>query len=103
MQLEKITKYRQSEEKRRYDDACGLAHALDLLGERWGMLVMRELAYGPRRFSGLKNDLHDISANVLTQRLIELEAPSPRRRDGHRGPRARAQDKVAAPGIGPGL
>jgi DNA-binding HxlR family transcriptional regulator len=74
MQLEKITKYRQSEEKRRYDDACGLAHALDLLGERWGMLVMRELAYGPRRFSGLKNDLHGISANVLTQRLTELES-----------------------------
>ena len=74
MQLEKVTKYRQSEEKRRYDDACGLAHALDLLGERWGMLVMRELAYGPRRFSGLKNDLHGISANVLTQRLTELEA-----------------------------
>src|SRR4029450_13698572 len=74
MQLEKVTKSRQNEEKRRYDDACGLAHALDLLGERWGMLVMRELAYGARRFFGLKNDLHGISANVLTQRLTELEA-----------------------------
>src|SRR3954447_6255677 len=73
MQLEKITKP-QRQEKRRYDDACGLAHALDLLGERWGMLVMRELAYGPRRFSELKADLLGISANVLTQRLTELEA-----------------------------
>src|ERR671917_1844691 len=74
MQLEKITKHRQSEEKRRYDDACGLAHALELLGERWAMLVLRELAYGPRRFTELRADLQGISANVLTQRLTELEA-----------------------------
>ena len=57
MELEKITKLRKNEEKRRYDDACGLAHALELLGERWAMLVLRELAYGPRRFSDLKADL----------------------------------------------
>jgi DNA-binding HxlR family transcriptional regulator len=74
MQLEKITKHRQKQEKRRYEDACGLAHALDLVGERWAMLVLRELAYGPRRFSELKADLQGISANVLTQRLTELEA-----------------------------
>jgi DNA-binding HxlR family transcriptional regulator len=74
MQLEKVTTKRQNEEKRRYDDACGLAHAMELLGERWAMLVLRELAYGPRRFSELKNDLQGISANVLTQRLTELEA-----------------------------
>jgi len=73
MQLEKITNQRRSEEKRRYDDACGLAHALDLIGDRWAMLVLRELAYGPRRFSELKTDLQGISANVLTQRLTELE------------------------------
>jgi DNA-binding HxlR family transcriptional regulator len=74
VELEKITKRRKGEEKRRYDDACGLAHAMELLGERWAMLVLRELAYGPRRFSELKADLQGISANVLTQRLIELEA-----------------------------
>ena len=50
-----------------------MAHALDLLGERWAMLVLRELAYGARRFSELKADLPGISANVLTQRLTELE------------------------------
>jgi DNA-binding HxlR family transcriptional regulator len=65
---------RQIKEKRRHEDACGLAHAMELLGERWAMLVLRELAYGPRRFSELKADLAGISANVLTQRLIELEA-----------------------------
>jgi DNA-binding HxlR family transcriptional regulator len=74
MKLEKTTKTRQSDDKRRYDDACGLAHAMELLGERWGMLVLRELAYGPRRFSELKADLQGISANVLTQRLTELES-----------------------------
>ena len=71
MELEKITK---SDERRRFEDACGLAHALELLGERWAMLVLRELAYGPRRFSELKADLKGISANVLTQRLTELES-----------------------------
>jgi DNA-binding HxlR family transcriptional regulator len=74
MELEKVTNKRQSEEKKRFDDACGLAHAMELLGERWAMLVLRELAYGPRRFSELKADLQGISANVLTQRLNELES-----------------------------
>src|SRR3954464_1235749 len=64
------------EEKRRYQDACGMAHAMELLGERWAMLVLRELAYGPRRFSELKADLPGISANVLSQRLAELGARS---------------------------
>jgi DNA-binding HxlR family transcriptional regulator len=76
VELEKITKSRQNEDKRRYEDACGLAHAMELLGERWAMLVLRELAYGPRRFSELKADLKGISANVLAQRLTELEARS---------------------------
>lgn len=58
---------------RRYDDACGLAHALELVGERWAMLILRELAYGSKRFSDLRADLPGISANVLTQRLAELE------------------------------
>jgi DNA-binding HxlR family transcriptional regulator len=68
-----VTILRQAETKRRYDDACGLAHALELIGERWAMLILRELAYGSRRFSELKADLPGISANVLTQRLTELE------------------------------
>ncbi len=55
--------------KRLYDDACGTAHALELIGERWALLVMRELMLGPRRFSELRADLPGISANVLTQRL----------------------------------
>jgi DNA-binding HxlR family transcriptional regulator len=73
MQLDKVTQARQAEAKRSYDDACGTAHALDLIGERWALLVLRELMLGPRRFSELKADLPGISANVLSQRLDELE------------------------------
>ena len=73
MQLDKLTDARQSEQKRSYDDACGTAHALDLVGERWALLVLRELMLGPRRFSELKADLPGISSNVLAQRLVELE------------------------------
>ena len=73
MKLEKITK--QSEAvRRRYDDACGTAHGLELIGERWALLVIRELMLGPKRFSDLRADLAGISANVLTQRLEGLEA-----------------------------
>jgi DNA-binding HxlR family transcriptional regulator len=59
--------------KRSYDDACAAAHALDLVGERWSLLVMRELLLGPKRFSDLRTSLPGISANVLTQRLEDLE------------------------------
>jgi len=73
VKLQKLTTTRQNEEKRRYDDACGIALALELIGERWAPLVLRELMFGPRRFSELRADLPGISANVLTQRLGELE------------------------------
>jgi DNA-binding HxlR family transcriptional regulator len=73
VQLEKTTKLRKSEDKRWYEDACGVAHALELIGERWAPLVLRELMFGPRRFTELRADLPGISANVLTQRLTELE------------------------------
>ena len=57
-----------------YQDACGAAHALELLGERWALLVVRELMFGPRRFGELRGALPGISANILTQRLLGLEA-----------------------------
>jgi DNA-binding HxlR family transcriptional regulator len=59
--------------QRSYDDACGMAHALDLVGERWALLVVRELTVGPKRFSDLKTGLPGISTNVLSHRLDELE------------------------------
>ncbi|HRJ63896.1 winged helix-turn-helix transcriptional regulator [Brevundimonas sp. UBA2416] len=70
MKLEKIT----NESRRRYDDACGTAHGLELIGERWALLIVRELMFGPRRFGDLRASLPGLSANVLTQRLEGLEA-----------------------------
>jgi DNA-binding HxlR family transcriptional regulator len=74
MKLKKITNSSKTAARRQYADACGAAHALDLVGERWALLVMRELMLGPKRFSDLRADLPGISANVLTQRLEGLEA-----------------------------
>ncbi|MGV2981311.1 winged helix-turn-helix transcriptional regulator [Camelimonas sp. ID_303_24] len=74
MKLKEITKNSVNPARRAYDDACGLAHALELLGERWTLLVVRELMLGGRRFSELRAALPGLSANVLTQRLAALEA-----------------------------
>lgn len=73
MQLEKVTKREKDAAKRWYDDACGTALAMELVGERWSLLIVRELMFGPRRFGELKASLNGISANVLTQRLEGLE------------------------------
>ena len=58
---------------RTYGDGCGIAHGLDLLGERWALLVVRELLLGPKRFTDLREGLPNVSPNVLSQRLKELE------------------------------
>ncbi|QCO66697.1 transcriptional regulator [Luteimonas yindakuii] len=73
MKSEKTTETREDLAKRWYQDACGTALALEFVGERWALLVIRELMLGPRRFSDLRADLAGISANVLTQRLAGLE------------------------------
>lgn len=59
--------------KRTYGDPCGVARALDVIGERWALLVVRELLLGPKRFSDLRAGLPHLSADVLSQRLRELE------------------------------
>jgi DNA-binding HxlR family transcriptional regulator len=58
---------------RTYCDGCAAAHALDLIGERWALLVVRELLLGPKRFTDLRAGLPGVSPNVLAQRLRELE------------------------------
>lgn len=73
MKSEKVTSGGKDAEKRRYDDACGTALALEFVGERWSLLVIRELMFGPRRFGEIRANLPGISANVLTQRLVGLE------------------------------
>src|SRR5579864_2004086 len=58
---------------RTYGDSCGIARALDLVGERWALLIVRELLLGPKRFTDLRAGLPGASPNVLSQRLRELE------------------------------
>ena len=59
---------------RSYGDSCGIARALDVVGERWALLVVRELMLGPKRFTDLRSGLPTASPNVLSQRLDDLEA-----------------------------
>jgi DNA-binding HxlR family transcriptional regulator len=59
--------------KRSYGEACRFAYALDLVGERWALLVVRELLLGPRRFTDLRAGLPHASPNILSERLRELE------------------------------
>lgn len=73
MKSEKVIPAQEGVPKRWYQDACGVALALELVGERWALLVIRELMLGARRFSELRADLPGLSANVLTQRLDGLE------------------------------
>lgn len=59
--------------KRTYGDRCGVARALDIVGERWALLVVRELLLGPKRFTDLRAGLPHVGPDVLAQRLRELE------------------------------
>ena len=58
---------------RSYGEACRFAYALDLVGERWALLVVRELLLGPKRFTDLREGLSQASTNILSERLRELE------------------------------
>jgi DNA-binding HxlR family transcriptional regulator len=58
---------------RRYGDGCAIATALDYVGERWALLVVRELLLGPKRFTDLQDGLSGVGPKVLAQRLRELE------------------------------
>jgi DNA-binding HxlR family transcriptional regulator/putative sterol carrier protein len=58
--------------RRKYEDGCAIAQALDVIGERWALLVVRELVLGPKRFTDLLDGLQGASSDVLTQRLRDL-------------------------------
>ena len=58
---------------RTYGQYCGLARALEIIGERWALLIVRDLLVGPRRFSDLRRGLTRIPSNILTARLKEME------------------------------
>ena len=59
--------------KRSYGEACRFAYALDVVGERWALLVVRELLLGPKRFTDLRTGLPHASSNILSERLRDLE------------------------------
>jgi DNA-binding HxlR family transcriptional regulator len=59
--------------RKRYDQYCPVAHALDLVGERWALLVVRELMHGPKRYTDLAEHLPGIGTNILASRLRDLE------------------------------
>src|SRR5580692_7608649 len=59
--------------RRSYDQYCPLSRALDLIGERWTVLIVRELLAGPRRYTDLHADLPGVSTDVLATRLKEME------------------------------
>lgn len=65
---------------RSYRDPCGIARALDVVGERWALLVVRELMLGPKRFTDLRAALPGLSTDILAQRLRELDAAGVLRR-----------------------
>ena len=75
---------------RSYGDGCAIAHALDLVGERWALLVIRELLLGPTRFSDLQAGIPNARPNMLAQRLRDLERTDLVRRR-KLGPPVRAQ------------
>lgn len=56
-----------------YGQFCGLARAMEVVGERWALLIVRDLLVGPRRFSDLRRGLPKIPTNILSTRLKELE------------------------------
>jgi DNA-binding HxlR family transcriptional regulator len=84
---------------RRYGDPCGIARALDVVGDRWALLVVRELIFGPKRFSQLRDGLHGVSPNVLSQRLRDLEDGGIVRRDALDPPAAVAVYELTARGL----
>jgi DNA-binding HxlR family transcriptional regulator len=74
MKSQKVTAEGSQAHGRWYDDACGAAFAMELIGERWSLPVIRELMLGGRRFSDIRASLPGISAKMLTERLTSLEA-----------------------------
>ncbi|GAA3126810.1 winged helix-turn-helix transcriptional regulator [Planomonospora alba] len=60
--------------KREFGQYCGLARAVEIVGERWALLIIRDLLVGPRRYTDLRNGLPKIPTNILSARLKEMEA-----------------------------
>jgi DNA-binding HxlR family transcriptional regulator len=74
---------------RTYGQYCPIAAALDVVGDRWNLLILRELSFGPQRFTDLRQALPGVAANLLTERLRDLEHAGLVQRDELEPPAAR--------------
>lgn len=75
--------------KRAYKQFCPAARTLDVVGERWTMLIVRDLMRGPRRYTDLRNGLPGMASNLLAERLSEMESAGLLRREHHTEPNSR--------------
>ena len=82
----------------RYPQSCALARAAEVLGERWTLLIVRELLLGPKRFTDLKERLGSVSTSVLTERLTRLEGADVVRRSVLAPPAASTVYELTASG-----
>ena len=88
-----------AENRKTYGEGCIAAHALDLIGDRWALLVVRELMLGPKRFGALRAGLPGVATNILTRRLEDLERAGIVRRRSLPAPASAPAYELAASGL----
>ena len=88
-----------AENRKTYGEGCIAAHALDLIGDRWALLVVRELMLGPKRFGALRAGLPGVATNILTRRLEDLERAGIVRRRSLPAPASAPAYELAATGL----
>ena len=88
-----------AENRKTYGEGCIAAHALDLIGDRWALLVVRELMLGPKRFGALRAGLPGVATNILTRRLEDLERVGIVRRRSLPAPASAPAYELAASGL----
>src|SRR6266566_278422 len=93
--LKTISRYPLSMTRRTFDQYCPIARALDVVGERWSLLIVRELVLGPKRYIDLRRTLPGMWTNLLADRLRQLESAGVIRRRELPPPAARTDERYA--------
>lgn len=89
-----------AETRKTYGEGCLAAHALDLIGDRWALLVVRELMLGPKRFGAIRAGLPGVASNILTRRLEDLVRAGILRRRGLPAPASAPAYELTESGLG---
>lgn len=89
-----------AETRKTYGEGCLAAHALDLIGDRWALLVVRELMLGPKRFGAIRAGLPGVASNILTRRLEDLVRAGILRRRGLPAPASAPAYELTEGGLG---